>query len=228
MSRWGFINIHKPKLPGDIFFSNIIRMSMRRNSLALQLNRLLDLAKTEDITIRTVIQVLAGRGQAILIILFSLPFCLPIQIPGLSTPFGLLIAIIGLRIAFGHRVWIPRKLLDEKIAYNQLEKIASVSIKLTNKLRYLISTRLTWLVKYPAARVIHGLTITFLGLFLALPLPLPFTNLLAAFPLLAFGLALLEDDGVFIIIAYLLTFFSLFIISSALAYGTSWLLSKLP
>lgn len=203
-------------------------MRRRQNSLADQLNRLLDLAKTEDITIRTLIQVLAGRGQAILLIVFSLPFCLPIQIPGFSTPFGILIAIIGLRIAFGHRIWIPRKLLDKKVAYNHLEKIASFAIKLTNKLRFLISTRLTLLVKHPVAHIINGLTITFLGLFLALPLPIPFTNLLAAFPLLAFGLAMLEDDGVFIIIAYLLTFLSIFLIFSAVAYGKHWLLSRLP
>lgn len=180
-------------------------MKGKKNSLATQLNALLLLAKDEDITLRTVIDTLAGKGQAVIMILFSLPFCQPIQIPGFSTPFGLVLAFIGLRVAFGHRVWFPEVILNKKISYDILKKIASIAIKITNKLRFLTSTRLTWLVQTPALHILHGLTITLLAILLALPLPIPFSNLFAAYPILAFGLGLLEDDGVMIIIAYVLS-----------------------
>lgn len=175
------------------------------NSLAERLDKLLTLAETKAITGEVIIKALAGKGQAVLLIIFSLPFCLPIQIPGFSTPFGILIAFIGLRIAFGHRVWFPNSLLQYKIPYKTLKKIASITIKITDKIGYFVSTRLTWLVQNSTLHILHGLTITILALVLALPLPIPFTNLFVAFPILAFGLAFLEDDGYMIILAYFLT-----------------------
>lgn len=188
-------------------------MKIRRNSLAERLNHLLSLAQTQDVSVKFVIDTLAGKGQAVLLILFSLPFCQPIQIPGFSTPFGILLAFIGLRIAFGHRAWFPKMLLEKKISYRILKKIASIAIKITEKLQFLISTRWEWLIKNPFLHVTHGLTITVLALLLALPLPIPFTNLLAAYPILAFGLGILEDDGLMISIGYLLSLlcFSVFI-----------------
>ena len=42
----------------------------------------------------------------------------------------------------------------------------------------------------------------FLAILLALPLPIPFSNLLAAIPILLISLALLEEDGAFLIAGY--------------------------
>lgn len=182
-------------------------MKNRRNSLAERLNHLLNQAQAQELPVSTVVDALAGKGQAVLMILFSLPFCQPIQIPGFSTPFGVLLAFIGLRIAFGHRIWIPERLLKKKISYRALKKISSVAIKITEKLSFLVSTRIVWLVKNPSLRIVHGVTIAVLSILLALPLPVPFTNLLAAYPILAFGLGILEDDGLMIAIGYLLTIF---------------------
>jgi hypothetical protein len=39
-------------------------------------------------------------------------------------------------------------------------------------------------------------------LILALPLPIPLTNVLAAIPILILGFGLLEEDGIAIVIAY--------------------------
>lgn len=188
-------------------------MKIRRNSLAEHLNHLLGLAQGQDVTVQIIINELAGRGQAVLLILFSLPFCLPIQIPGVSTPFGMILAFIGLRIAFGHRAWIPKSLMEKKIPYGTLKKVATFAIKFTEKLRFLTSTRWVWLVQNTYLHVIHGLTIALLSIILALPVPIPFTNLLAAYPILAFGLGILEDDGLMITIGYVLTIacFSFFI-----------------
>lgn len=190
-----------------------------RNSLAERLNRLLDQANGQDLSLKVIIDTLAGKGQAILLILFSLPFCQPIQIPGFSTPFGILLAFIGLRIAFGHRVWFPSWLMEKKIPFRMLKKIASIAIKITEKLRFLISTRWTWLVQNPSLHIVHGLIITFLAIVLALPLPIPLTNVMAAYPLLAFGLGILEDDGVMIAIAYILAVFCFSFFIALILFG---------
>lgn len=180
-----------------------------------ELNLLIEKSQKETITGETLLTVLSGRGYAFLLIILSLPFCQPIQIPGFSTPFGLILAFIGLRIAFGHHVWIPDTLLKRQISPDTLKKVSSFAIKITDKLRFFIRTRLTWLVTSPILHIIHGLTIFGLALVLALPLPIPLTNLLAAYPILFFGLGMLEDDGLMILIAYALSwlcFFALLVI----------------
>jgi len=191
------------------------------NSLVVALNRLLNEAKGKSVTVKTILGVLAGRGQAVLLVVFSLPFCLPIQIPGFSTPFGILLAFIGLRIAFGRRAWLPKKLLSYSVSYHTLEKASALTIKLTQKLRFLTSTRLTWIVLARPLHIAHGITIFLLSLLLALPLPIPFSNLLVALPLVAFGLGLLEDDGLLVIVAYILVSLTILFFSSLFLFGSS-------
>ncbi len=178
----------------------------RQNPLEDALNELLQKANRQPVSFETVLKTLEGRGQAALLIIFSLPFCLPVQIPGFSTPFGLMIVLIGLRIAFGNMILLPRFILNKQISYRVLEKAANITRKFIHKLRYFVAPRLEWLVRTPLLYRIHGITISILGLFLALPLPIPFSNLVAAVPLLAFGLAILEDDGYFLIAAYFLLY----------------------
>ena len=55
----------------------------------------------QPVTLREVILVLRGRAYLLLVILLALPFCTPVPLPGLSTPFGLAIALISLRLALG-------------------------------------------------------------------------------------------------------------------------------
>jgi hypothetical protein len=194
-------------------------MKAAQNSLAQRLEQLLADTKGQDSSFQFIIDHLARRGQAALLVLLVLPFCQPIQIPGFSTIFGIALMFIGLRIAFGHRTWIPKALLDRKVPYHILEKIASVAITITDKLRFLTSTRLVFLVQSPTLHIFHGISIAILAFLLALPLPIPFTNLFAAYPILAFGLGLLEDDGIMIIIAYALFFLCLGVFTSLILFG---------
>ena len=55
----------------------------------------------QPVTLREVILVLRGRAYLLLLILLALPFCTPVPLPRLSTPFGLAIALISLRLALG-------------------------------------------------------------------------------------------------------------------------------
>lgn len=194
-------------------------MIEKQNSLADRLTDLLSQANGQSVSVKHIIETLAGRGQAALLILIVLPFCQPIQIPGLSTLFGIILLFIGLRIAFGHRTWIPKPLLEKMIPFDTLQRIAGIAIKITDKLRFFTSTRLVGLVWPLPFRIFHGIAIAILAFLLALPLPIPFTNLLTAYPILAFGLGLLDDDGAMIIVAYLLFFVCMAGFASLIFFG---------
>ena len=76
------------------------------------LRRLLREANGQAMTIREMVNILHGRGLQFIVILLCLPFLAPVSIPGISMPFGLAIALSGLRIAFGHRPWLPKFILE--------------------------------------------------------------------------------------------------------------------
>lgn len=158
--------------------------------------------KQEKIKIRELFACLSGRGYAALLIVLSFPFCFPLQIPGFSTPFGLLLSFLGLRIAFAKRLWWPQWALDKEFSSHSISKIVSRMIHFFNGNKGFVRPRLTFLSQNPILHRINGILVAVLGLFLALPLPIPFTNLLSAIPILCIGLGLLEDDGLFILIAY--------------------------
>ena len=167
-----------------------------------EISFLLEQSQAGPLSIRAILEKLAGRGKALLLILLVLPFCQPIPLPGLSTLFGLLIAWVGLRVAFGHSVLLPKFIQDKIIPSKLLTQILTKSLWVFSKLRHLTHPRIRWICEPPLWHICHGIFISLLGLFLALPLPIPFSNLIAAWPLFLLGLGLLESDGVFVCIAY--------------------------
>ncbi len=160
-------------------------------------------AKSAPISIKEILQRLSGKGRALILIFLSLPFCQPIQIPGLSTPFGLTIAFVGLRMVFGKYTWLPKAVLSKTITAETLQKITDKALRILRKMKGWIHPRLSWICHSSPMQSTNGLTIFMLGIFLALPLPIPLTNLAAAWSIFFIALGLLEDDGAFVLLGYL-------------------------
>ena len=80
--------------------------------LSEDLLRMLERAAGNSITLREIIEILHGRGFDVLIIVLAAPFLTPIPLPGLSTPFGLILMFFGVRIALRKHPWLPRKFLE--------------------------------------------------------------------------------------------------------------------
>ena len=165
--------------------------------------------RSPSLSIKEILEVLSGKGRSLILIFLSLPFCQPIQIPGLSTPFGIVIAFLGLRIAFGKHIWLPKRILLKTISSTTIQKTAQKSLQIMKKIRRFIRPRLNWLCTHRTMQILNGLLIFLLGIFLALPLPIPLTNLAAGWSIFLVSLGLLEDDGIFVLIGYLASLFSL-------------------
>lgn len=159
----------------------------------------------QNFTLRDLFESLSGRGHAAVVVVLALPFCLPLPLFGLSTVFGAVLAFIGLRVAFGHRPWLPKWILNKPVRAETVLAMARRSAAMEWRMRKLLRPRLTQLCRNPWLYRAHGITIAVLAVFLALPLPIPFSNVIVAFPILLLGLALLEDDGAFVIVAYVIS-----------------------
>jgi hypothetical protein len=174
-------------------------------------------------SVEEILNTLSGKGQSLILLLLSLPFCLTLQFPGLSTPFGLMVAFIGLRMAFGKRIWLPKSFLAKKIKPQILQKIAGKSLLLLKKMQPWVDCRLMWFCHHYAFRIINSILISLMGIFLALPLPIPFSNLLAAWSIFFIGFGILEDDGLFVLVGYLISLLT-FSFFAAIIWGSDLIL----
>lgn len=165
--------------------------------------------KNSSLSIGEVLHILSRKWQSLILLFLSLPFCQPFQIPGLSTPFGLAVAFIGLRMTFGKYAWLPKGILSKTINRKTLQNTTEKILWVVKKMKRWVHPRLVWICHYPALQIINGLLIFILGIFLALPLPIPFSNLMAAWSIFLIGLGLLEDDGFLVLIGYLISLFAL-------------------
>jgi len=176
-----------------------------------------------DMELGHIFNILAGRGYPALIVVCSLPFCLPITIPGLSTPFGSVLALMGLRIALGQRPCWPQWILKKQVKGHHVDLIVEKTIAAVKWLQHIVRPRLVFLTTTPILHRAHGVLIFLLSILLALPLPIPFTNTLSAIPIFCLGMGLLEDDGLSILTGYLLSTISFMIFAGLFLFGKSYL-----
>lgn len=142
------------------------------------------------------LQATQGRGFDLLLVCISLPFVTPIPLPGLSAPFGLLVALLGARLAVGRKPWLPHRLLRRELPPRFLAKVLQAATRVVRWLEFCLKPRLSFLHESLLFRRLAGSLLMLSGLLLLLPLPLPFCNSLPALTVLLLSASALERDGV--------------------------------
>jgi hypothetical protein len=158
--------------------------------------------KGKSLTLAELKQALKGRGSAILLILLALPFCF-IAIPGLSTPFGIAICLIGAWLIIGREPWLPRFIMRRRLSTARLDQLLSGSIKVACKLEKFVRPRLAFLHAGPGMLRLIGLGIVIAGLGLMLPLPIPFSNSIPAWAVVLLAIGMMEKDGLCVLLGHL-------------------------
>ena len=152
---------------------------------------------SEPITVGELVDKAAEGGFGFLIgvlTLIAIPFF------GLSTPFGLAIALVGAQLAVGmQRPWLPQRARRRVLSMNMLDRVVSLLARRTRWMSK--STRRRWEPMLMPRLV--GLNVLLLGLGLALPLPIPGSNLIFLVPLFVYAVGLLERDGAWVALAHL-------------------------
>ncbi|HEU0036406.1 MAG TPA: exopolysaccharide biosynthesis protein [Kofleriaceae bacterium] len=155
----------------------------------------------------------AGFGFLVgLLALIAIPFF------GLSTPFGLAIALLGAQMMLGRtHPWLPNRARRRQLSMPMLDRVLVI---LARRTRWLArSTRRRW---EPLIRPrLIGLAIVVLALALALPLPIPGSNLVFLVPIFIYAVGLLERDGMWIVIGHVCLVIDLALL---FAFGTTVLL----
>lgn len=163
--------------------------------LSEELQVLIHTFAERSVRLREVLEVLRGRGYTILLIVLTLPFCTPIPMPGFSGPFGLIVALIGFRLALLQKPWLPARLLDTNLPARFFPRVLAATRKLARSLERFLKPRLVRLLHWRLVQHFIGVMIFVSGLLMMLPFPIPFSNGLPALTILLLAAAMLEDDG---------------------------------
>jgi hypothetical protein len=149
------------------------------------------------VTVGEVMEKLGARASALLIVTFALPFCSPITIPGLSTPFGFAILILALRLAAGLPPWLPRRLRAVALPPRFFAKVLHAGSKVVGWIERQLRPRFSWLSDASWKLALHALVIAAAAALLLLPLPPvpPLTNTLPALVIVVLTMSMLERDG---------------------------------
>jgi hypothetical protein len=183
-----------------------------------------------EVTLRAVLYTLRNRAYMLIVILLALPFVQPIPLPGLSTPFGLAIVLISLRLSLGQRPWLPKRIQRLKIPPGFFPKMIKAAAKVIRFLEKFLSPRWLVLTESGVLRQLHAVVMLAAAAILLLPLPIPFSNNLPAWAILLVACGLLERDGWFICAGYAMLTLSILYLwlfgeaaSHALDYVLQWL-----
>ncbi len=195
--------------------------------LSDSLQQILVHADGKDVTIRDIVEVLHGRGFNILVILLSLPFCLPVLIPGLSVIFGMVILFMGIRTMRNQALWLPDRLMRQVLPYDLLSKMIKASLPIVYFMEKVFHPRLRFFKNWASFSLINGLMIVSGAFLLMLPLPIPFTNSLPSISIIMVAVGMIEEDGVVIFLGYLMGILSWLYLVALWFLGTAGLKNSL-
>lgn len=184
-----------------------------------EIDGLLASLSEHPISLRELLTVMKGRAYTLLLIFLAMPFCLPIPLPGLSTVFGAVIALIGLRLSLRQEPWLPERMLNTTIAPKILRNILLATRKLSRVFELLLRPRLVGLVEWTLLHHLNGAMICISGLLLLLPLPVPFSNILPAITIILLAAAMLERDGLLVIFGIIAFVANCFFFAGIFAIG---------
>lgn len=155
------------------------------------------------VTLRQLLAIIGDHGSLFLCAILSVPFLIPVSIPGVSTVFGLAILLLGVGVTLNRSPWLPRQVIDRPIPAEKLKGVLQRGVGLAARIEAYISQRMDYLTDGAAMGRLNGLAIVFGAVLLMLPLGLvPFSNTLPAFAILFLSIGVSQRDGLLVLAGY--------------------------
>ena len=179
---------------------------------------LLQTAPKDGMTVRALIHALGERGLLMACMIFSLPSMLPIPIPGMSMPQGLIIMLIGLGIVLNRAPLLPERLLEYRLPHKSLFLILEKGARLFHRIEKLSYPRLLP-ITHGRVHALNGILLVFGAAVLMTPFPIPFSNVLPAYGILFIAFGTLQRDGWLVIAGYTMYLLTFVYLALVFAFG---------
>lgn len=183
------------------------------------LQRTIDDIGGSSVTLRDLVDKIGEQGLLLLCALLTIPFLLPVSIPGVSTVFGFAIILIAVGITLNRTPWLPKKIMDRPIDAGKLVPALKKGVGVVERVEKIIRPRLKAMTDGAAINRFNGLMIVLGGVLLMFPFGLvPFSNTLPAFGVLFLCAGISQRDGLVVLAGYL-TMVATIVYFGALAYA---------
>ena len=194
-------------------------------SLLSTLDRLFAGPREAQLSIAAFLQGLETRSYPFIVAALVLPNCIPTGIPLMSTVTGIPMVLVVAQAFLGRTSpWLPESLARRSMSRGKLQDFLARMHPRLERIEAAIHPRYSWWVTGIRRRLLH---LACAGIIVILALPIPFDNLFAAWSILFFCLALLEDDGLMAIFGWLLAIVTLAWTAFLLIVGPMMVISLL-
>ena len=181
---------------------------------------------SESATVGEAAERLSETGIGLALVFVCLPFLQPLPVGGLSTVLGPFVLLQGWQLVRGrHKLWLPRWIARRPLSERGSRILLSAGRKVLRLVDPLSRPRLRAVAQAERA---SGAGIALCGAMLTMPIPIPLSNIACALPVVLWSLALLEDDGLFALLAWLALGASVLFHAAIASFGVDglrWLLS---
>lgn len=161
------------------------------------LDDLVESFPADKVTVGELVDRLDSRAHGVLLLVLALPMCVP-NVPGISTIFGVLMMAPAIQLVLGsRRLWLPRRVRDWSVDCDALRRTLRVAIPPLTRVEYLIRPRWSRLTRFPVT-ILVGLQTLLMAFILILPIP--FANWPPGMTVAMTALALLQRDGVLMLL----------------------------
>jgi hypothetical protein len=208
-----------------------------RATLIRVLTECVERAEHAPLSLGEALDSLKTSAFALSTVLLCLPFLQPLTLGPLSSAGGLVLCSLGWQLLRGREVvWLPQRIYQVKPSTKLWERLLGLCKWLINVLAKITRERLvSWVDGRFGERLCGGL-IALGGALLIIPAPiLPFNNTLPALAMLFAAIAILERDGLMVLVSVFFVvatvayfgafFFALYFLG---AEATEWLSTLLP
>ena len=171
--------------------------------LSHMLTGLIDEIHGDTITLRELLERSGRQGMLLICALSTLPFLIPVSIPGVSTVFGAAIVLLASALFLNRLPWLPQRILNKPLDAHKLVPVLRKGAGLVSKIDRWVKERWLHLTSATMLRL-NSAAVVFGGLLLMAPLgPIPFSNTAPAVGILLLTIGLLQRDGLLVLLGYL-------------------------
>lgn len=175
-----------------------------------ELLRRLAAVETERLTVEDIMATLGDRSCGWVMLMLALPaLVLP---PGFAALAGLPLLLVAVQLLFGrHSPWLPRFMRQRSFDKRSRDRFFAKVTPLVARAERNLRPRLDRMLTPTSLRLLAAGAVV---LSLVLVLPVPFAHSMAALAMAAFGAALVERDGVAVLVGWTLSLISLAIFAA--------------
>lgn len=181
----------------------------KRARLSDILRGLAEQTPVERVSVGDIVAALPRRATAALLFIFAAPNAIPTP-PGTSALLGLPMIYLAYQMMLRRKPWLPKVISARSMRREDFAALVTRALPLLTRAERMLRPRLLPLVS-PAAEAAIGAFCLVLALSVALPIPLG--NMLPALAVSILALAVLERDGLWVLIGSAIGLLSLVVVS---------------